>query len=104
MPIIASAKKQLRQNHKKKARNDFYRSLYRESRISFEKAIKDNDWKTAKSILENQKDKDWKNIKSWLQSIIDKLVKKNIIHKNNWARKKSNFVKMLKSLSKTKTK
>jgi ribosomal protein S20 len=43
MPIIASAKKQLRQNHKKKARNDFYRSLYRESRISFEKAIKDND-------------------------------------------------------------
>jgi ribosomal protein S20 len=54
---------------------------------------------TAKSLFANQKDKDWKNTKSWLQSIIDKLVKKNIIHENNWARKKARFVKMLKSIS-----
>jgi ribosomal protein S20 len=47
----------------------------------------------------NVKDKDWKTNKSGLQSIIDKLVKKNIIHKNNWARKKARFVKMLKSIS-----
>jgi ribosomal protein S20 len=47
----------------------------------------------------NQKDKDWKTTKSWLQSIIDKLVKKNIIHRNNAARKKARFVKMLKSIS-----
>jgi ribosomal protein S20 len=27
------------------------------------------------------------------------LIKKNIIHKNNWARKKAKFVKLLKSIS-----
>lgn len=99
MPIIKSAKKQLRQNKKNKARNDHFRSLYREARVSFESAIKEKDAKTAKSIFVNQKDKKWVTVKSGLQSIIDKLVKKNIIHKNNWARKKANFVKMLKSIS-----
>jgi ribosomal protein S20 len=49
--------------------------------------------------LSNKKDKDWKTIKAWLQAIIDKLVKKNIIHKNNWSRKKARFVKMIKELS-----
>jgi len=36
--------------------------------------------------------------KSGLQSIIDKLVKKNIIHPNNGSRKKSKFVRMMKTL------
>ena len=99
MPIIASAKKQLRQNHKKKARNDHFRKLYREARVAFESAIKNKDAKIAKSVLINKKDKDGKNVKSWLQSIIDKLVKKNIIHPNNGSRKKAKFVKMLKELS-----
>jgi ribosomal protein S20 len=67
--------------------------------VAFEKAIKAKDLETAKSLFANKKDKDWKNEKSWLQSIVDKLVKKNIIHKNNWARKKARFVKMLKSIS-----
>lgn len=99
MPIIASAKKQLRQNHRRKARNDHFRALYREVRISFEKAIKEKDTKTAKEILVNTKDKDGKTTKAGLQSIIDKLVKKNIIHKNNGSRKKAKFVKMIKELS-----
>ena len=99
MPLIASAKKQLRQNHKKKARNDHFRALYREARVAFEAAIRDKDSKKAKELLVNKKDKDGKNVKSWLQSIIDKLVKKNIIHKNNWSRKKAKFVKMIKELS-----
>lgn len=99
MPIIASAKKQLRQNHKRKARNDHFRALYREARIAFEKAIKAQDAKEAKSIMVNQKDKDGKTTKAGLQSIIDKLVKKNIIHKNNGSRKKAKFVKMLKAIS-----
>lgn len=99
MPIIASAKKQLRQNHKRKARNDHFRALYREARVSFEKAIKAQDVETAKSIMVNQKDKDGKTTKAGLQSIIDKLVKKNIIHKNNGSRKKAKFVKMLKAIS-----
>lgn len=99
MPIIASAKKQLRQNIKNKSRNDNFRNLYKESRIAFEKAIKDKDAKKAKEIFWNQKDKDGKTTKSGLQSIIDKLVKKNIIHKNNGARKKARFVRLLKSIS-----
>lgn len=99
MPIIKSAKKQLRQNHKKKARNDHFRALYRESRIAFEAAVKAKDAKTAKEIFVNKKDKDGKTIKAGLQSIIDKLVKKNIIHANNGSRKKAKFVRMLKELS-----
>jgi small subunit ribosomal protein S20 len=99
MPIIKSAQKQLRQNKKKKARNDNFRSLYREARIAFEKAIKEKDAKTAKEILVNKKDKAGKNVKAGLQSIVDKLVKKNIIHKNNGSRKKAHFVKMIKEIS-----
>ena len=99
MPIIASAKKQLKQSQKKRSRNDHFRALYRETRITFEKAVKSKDLETAKSLFVNQKGKDWKTAKAWLQSIIDKLVKKNIIHANNWARKKAKFVKMMKSIS-----
>ena len=99
MPIIASAKKQLRQNQKRKARNDHYRALYREARVAFEAAIKEKDAKAAQIILVNVKDKDGKTIKSGLQSIIDKLVKKNILHKNNGSRKKAKFVRMLKAVS-----
>lgn len=97
MPIIQSAKKQLRQNKKKKARNDHFKALYTEARKAFEKAIKDGDTKAAKSILVNSKDKDWKTTKAGLQSIIDKLSKKNIIHKNNASRKKAKFVRILKA-------
>lgn len=99
MPIIASAKKQLRQNKKRRARNDHFRDLYRETRVAFEKAIKANDLDLAKNIYTNQKDAEGKTTKAGLQAIIDKLVKKNIIHKNNWARKKAKFVKMMKALS-----
>lgn len=99
MPLIKSAKKQLRQNHKRKARNDHFKALYREARIAFETAIKNKDAAAAKTILTNTKDKDGKTTKAGLQSIIDKLAKKNLIHKNNAARKKAKFVKMIKELS-----
>jgi small subunit ribosomal protein S20 len=99
MPIIQSAKKQLRQNKRKKARNDHFRAAYREARIAFETAIKNNDVEAAKTVYLNQKDSDGKTQKAGLQSIIDKLVKKNIIHKNNGARKKAKFVKMMKAVS-----
>ena len=98
MPIIQSAKKQLRQNKKKKARNDHFKALYTEARKAFEKAIKEADSKKARTILENVKDKDGKTKKAGLQSIIDKLSKKNIIHSNNASRKKAKFVRMLKAL------
>lgn len=99
MPLIKSAKKQLRQNQKNKARNDHFKALYREARVAFEAAIKNKDAETAKALLVNKKDKDGKTTKSGLQSIIDKLVKKNIIHPNNGSRKKAKFVKMVKGLS-----
>ncbi len=98
MPIIKSAKKQLRQNKKNKARNDYFKNQYREARVAFEKAIKDKNLEAAKEVFFNKKDEDWKNVKSWLQSIIDKLSKKGIIHKNNASRKKSKFVRMMKTL------
>ena len=98
MPIIASAKKQLRQNKKRNARNTHFKRLYSESRVAFEKAIKAGDLKAAKAIYVNGTDKDGKTTKAGLQSIIDKLVKKNIIHPNNGSRKKSKFVKMMKTL------
>ena len=97
MPKIKSAKKTLRQTIKKTLRNDFFRDAYRSSRLAFEKAIKAKDLEAAKKAFFNET-KDGKTVKSWLQSNIDKLVKKNILHKNNAARKKSLFVKKLKAL------
>jgi len=98
MPIIASAKKQLRQNRKRNARNTHYKKLYTEARVAFEKAVKAGDKKAAQEIYINKTDKDGKTTSSGLQSIIDKLVKKNIIHPNNGSRKKSKFVKAMKAL------
>ena len=96
MPIIASAKKALKQSQKRNIRNNFYKKLYTEARVAFEKSIKAWDIQTAKSLYMNKKDASG-NI-SGLQSLIDKLVKKNIIHANNGSRKKSKFVRMIKTL------
>lgn len=97
MPITKSAKKALRQNLKRRSRNNHFKRLYREARKNFEDAIKNNDIARAKEIFVNTK-KDGKTVSSWLQSLIDKLVKKNIIHKNNWNRKKARFANMIKKL------
>jgi len=88
VPIIQSAKKQMRQNAKKKARNDKFRSLYRESRVAYERLIRSGDKAGASKALPS------------LYSIIDKLDKKNIIHQNNAANKKSKFNSMLKNIAK----
>lgn len=96
MPIIASAKKALKQSQKRNIRNNFYKKLYTEARVAFEKSIKAWDIQSAKSLYMNKKDASG-NI-SGLQSLIDKLVKKNIIHANNGSRKKSKFVRMIKNL------
>lgn len=98
MPIIKSAKKALKQSFKRKARNDHFKRLYRELRVDFEKAIKEWNLEKATEVFFNKKE-EGKNIKSGLQSTIDKLAKKNIIHKNNASRKKSKFAWMLKKLA-----
>lgn len=95
MPIITWAKKALRQSQKKHDRNLYYKKLYTEARVAFEKAIKAWDASTAKSLYIN---KEGAGNVSGLQSLVDKLVKKNIIHANNGSRKKSKFVRMIKSV------
>lgn len=97
MPIIESAKKALRQSEKKHSRNEHFKDMYKETRKAFEIAIKNGDLETAKNVFFNTK-KDWKTVSSGLQSNIDKLVKKNIIHRNNWDRKKSKYSLMIKKL------
>lgn len=98
MPIIKSAKKALKQSIKRQSRNDHFKDLYREARVSFEKAIKAQDAKLAASLYFGEKASGKKAKKDGLQSIVDKLIKKNIIHPNNGSRKKSAFAKKLKSL------
>lgn len=97
MPIIESAKKALRQSVKKHSRNEHFKDMYKETRKAFEVAIKDGDVEAAKKVFLNTK-KDGKTVSSGLQSNIDKLVKKNIIHKNNADRKKSKYSAMIKKL------
>ncbi len=105
MPIIKWAKKALKQSEKRQQKNSFYKGIYTETRKIFEKAIRDKDLEAAKKVWANEKVEDsntksWvRNVRSWLQSIIDKLVKKNIIHRNNASRKKAKFSKMLKELA-----
>ncbi|MDD5770371.1 MAG: 30S ribosomal protein S20 [Candidatus Gracilibacteria bacterium] len=97
MPIIESAKKALRQSEKKHSRNEHFKDMYKETRKAFEIAIKNGDLETAKNVFFNTK-KDGKTVSSGLQSNIDKLVKKNIIHRNNGDRKKSKYSLMIKKL------
>lgn len=87
MPILKSAKKQLRQNITHRLRNDHFRDLFREARVGFERLIAGNQEKEALEAFPK------------LQKVIDTLAKKNLIHKNNAARKKSRFAGMLAKLS-----
>ena len=87
MPNTSSAKKALKQSLTNRSRNKHFLALYKEAVKTLEKAIKAWDNKVISDLL------------SKVYSAIDKLVKKNIIHPNNWSRKKSKFAKLAKSLS-----
>lgn len=87
MPITKSAKKALKQNDTKHSRNRRFVALYKEVLKSFERALKTGNVEEATKLLTS------------VYSSVDKLVKKNIIHVNNAARKKSAFAKTLKSVS-----
>lgn len=86
MPILRSAKKQLRQNETHRIRNNHFRELFREARVGFERLINAKQLDEALAAFPK------------LQKIIDTLAKKNIIHKNNAARKKSRFSGMIAKL------
>lgn len=77
MPVIKSAKKKLRQDKKREKRNDFYRSALQKSL----KDLKKNP--TAEKVSKAVK-------------LVDKLAKKNLLHKNKAARIKSRISKLVK--------
>lgn len=77
MPVIKSAKKKLKQDKKREKRNDFYR-------VSLQKALKDVE--KAPSLPKI----------SQVVKLIDKLAKKNLLHKNKAGRLKSKLSKLVK--------
>lgn len=88
MPIIKSAKKQMRQSYKRRAHNAPMKS---ELKTTYKKAlvlIKEGKLEEAKKFL------------PFAYKVIDMAAKKHMIHKNNAARKKSNIAKSLGSLEK----
>lgn len=84
MPIIANAKKALRQSKTKNARNKLVRASIRAT------------------VKKNTQTADVDSL-SKLFSAVDKAVKRNVIHKNKAARIKSRAAKKMKIVAPTKT-
>jgi small subunit ribosomal protein S20 len=83
MPVIKSAKKKLRQDKKRQKRNNFQRA-------NFKDAVKEaTKSKTAEKVRK-------------AVSLVDKAVKKGLIHKNKAARIKSGLSKLAKPAAKAK--
>ncbi len=85
MPIIKSAKKRVRQSEKRRKRNLVISRGY--------KAL----IKEVKSLADDGKHKEARELYPQAQKAIDVADKKNILHGNTAARKKSNLVKYLKA-------
>ena len=89
MPTTKSATKALKVSQKKRSRNRRFLELFKEATKQFQ-------------ALVNAPEKDITAINEALSKVysrIDTLEKKNIIHKNNAARKKSAFAKTIKTLA-----
>ena len=86
MPIIKSAKKRMKQNAKRKMRLYPVRSEMKTLVKRELQLIKEGNLEEAQKFLKNA------------YSIIDKACKKNIIHPNNAARKKSRLARELNKL------
>lgn len=89
MPNTKAAKKALRVSEKKRSRNRRYSALTKETVKAFEALIQ-SETKDAQKIAEAL---------SLVYSRIDTLEKKNIIHPNTAARRKSSFAKLVKSVT-----
>jgi len=83
MPITKSAKKALRQNVKRRARN-----------LVYKKKMKDLIKKVRTLVLE-KKIEQAKKLLSQVYKILDKAAKVGVIKKNTAARKKSRITKLL---------
>ncbi len=82
MPVTKSATKAHKQSLSKRSRNKHFVALYKEVLKKFQKAIVSSTAEAAELLAP-------------LQSAIDTLVKKNVLHANTAARKKSAHAKML---------
>ncbi len=91
MPIIKSAQKKMRQDVVRKERNA---ALRREVR---------DEMRTLNSVAATGKKKETQDQLSKVYSVIDKAAKKNIVHKNKAARKKTQANKAASSVLGTKT-
>ena len=89
MPITKSAKKALRQNVKRRARNLVYR-----------KKIKDLI-KKVRSLVSEKKIEEAKNLLPKIYKILDKSAKVGVIKKNTASRKKSRITKFITRESKS---
>lgn len=88
MPNTKSATKALKVSEKKRSRNRRFLELFKESTKQLEALLKATEKDTAAINTALSK----------VYSRIDTLEKKNIIHKNNAARKKSAFAKAVKNI------
>ncbi len=89
MPIIKSAKKQMRQSLKRRLRNYPLRT-----------EVKTCMKKELKLVADGKKEEALKYLQ-YAYSIIDKACKKHILHPNNAARKKSRLALALNSIGKS---
>jgi small subunit ribosomal protein S20 len=89
MPNTSSAKKALKVSEKKRSRNRRFLELFKESSRALEKFIETPKFDTtvAQTML------------SKVYSRIDTLAKKNILHDNTAARRKSLYSKKVKTAS-----
>lgn len=88
MPIIKSAKKELRKAKKREARNKKVKANLRFLERKFLKFIKEKNKEKAKEFFQK------------LQKAFDKAAKINVIKKNRASRKKSRLAKKLNNLFK----
>jgi len=86
MPIIKSAKKDLRQNKKRRLEN-----------LKVKNKMKDQI-KKLKSFISEGKKKEAQEILNQTYKAIDKAAKKRVIKKNTAARKKSKLSKMINKI------
>lgn len=87
MPVTKSAKKALRQSAERHARNSRTKALYKEVAKQFEGALTAGDAAAASKLLPS------------VYGAVDTLAKKNVIHPNNAARKKSKHAADLKKVA-----
>ena len=86
MPTIESAKKRVKVTEKKTKKNKKWKEKLRNAIKDYKEVIEEGNVEEAEEQLKE-------TIK-----VIDKSASKNLLHKNNAARKKSRFTKMLNEL------